>query len=65
MLRSFPRQKNKQTEVGEAMRSSSKPNKNMNVECYAVNFIGRGEAGHLKLDFMAKKIIGILLFWFE
>ena len=66
----FPRQKNKQNEVGEAMWSSSKQNKNKKlwyipevtsfvtspILYYAVSFIALGQSGKFKIDFMAKSI---------
>ena len=56
--------KNKQTEVGEAMRSSSKQNKNKNLGdlIHHQSFImwstslRVAKAGNLRLDFMAKSI---------
>ena len=57
VVRSFLRQKTKQTEVGEATQPSRRQNKNM--ERWDVS-----EAGNLKLDFMAKSI-GINFFGFE
>ena len=54
--------RNKQTEVGEAMRSPSKQN-NQSFITQSTS-LGVAKAGNLKLDFMAK-IIGIHIFGFE
>ena len=58
VIRSFRRQKSKQTEVDEAMRSSSKQSKNMKFKDapipifhYAVNFIWCGQSGKFKAWF--------------